>query len=121
MQKAFVLINCDLGYETEIINQLKTIQGIKEAHGTFGVYDILAEIESNPESLAQTVTNQIRKLAHIRSTTTLIETGEFVPEPQDDLIPDVIPEEKKPLEPPDEEYEEEEEDYDDDDDYEEKR
>lgn len=121
MQKAYVLINCDLGHEAEIINQLKRLDGVKEAHGTFGAYDVVAEIESKPESLAQTVTNQIRKLSHIKSTNTLIEVGEPYDESWDELIPDVIPEEKKPLEPP-EEMEEEEEDYDDedDDDYEEK-
>lgn len=116
------MINCDLGHETEIINQLKKLNGVKEAYGTFGAYDIVAEIESKPESLAQTVTNQIRKLSHIKSTNTLIEVGEPYDESWDELIPDVIPEEKKPLEPPEEI---EEEDYDDDeddddDDYEEK-
>lgn len=120
MQKAYVLINCDLGHETEIISQLKKLNGVKETHGTFGAYDIVAEIESKPESLAQTVTNQIRKLSHIRSTNTLIEVGEQYDESWDELIPDVIPEEKKPLEPPEMEDEEEEDYDDDDDDYEEK-
>ena len=120
MHKAYVLITCDLGYEKEIINQLKKINEVKETHGTFGAYDIVAEIESKPESLAQTITNQIRKLSHIRSTNTLIEIDEPYDETWDELVPDVIPEEKKPLEPPEEIEENEEDEEEDDDDYEEK-
>jgi len=44
---AYVLINCDLGSEEDIISQLKTIDGVKEVQGTFGVYDILARVESH--------------------------------------------------------------------------
>jgi len=45
MGTVYVLINCDLGYEEEIIGKLKNISGVKEAQGTFGAYDILAKIE----------------------------------------------------------------------------
>ncbi len=36
MGYAYVLINCDLGYEEDIISKLKTIDGVKEAHGILG-------------------------------------------------------------------------------------
>ena len=70
---AYVLINCDLGYEEDIISQLKTIDGVKEVHGTFGAYDILAKVESDDvEKLRDTITLKIRKLDRIRSTLTLM-------------------------------------------------
>ena len=70
---AYVLINCDLGYEEDIISQLKTIDGVKEVHGTFGAYDILAKVESDDvEKLRDTITLKIRKLDRIRSTMTLM-------------------------------------------------
>jgi len=70
---AFVLINCDLGYEEDIISQLKTIDGVKDVHGTFGAYDILAKVESDDvDKLRDTVTLKIRKLDRIRSTLTLM-------------------------------------------------
>ncbi len=70
---AYVLINCDLGYEEDIISQLKTIDGVKEVHGTFGAYDILAKVESDDvDKLRDTITLKIRKLDRIRSTLTLM-------------------------------------------------
>jgi len=47
MATAYVLINCDLGYEEQIIEGLRHISDVKEVHGTFGVYDILATVESD--------------------------------------------------------------------------
>ncbi len=70
---AYVLINCDLGYEEDIISQLKTIDGVKEVHGTFGTYDILAKVESDDvDKLRDTIQWKIRKLDRIRSTLTLM-------------------------------------------------
>ncbi len=45
MTTAYVLINCDLGYEEQIIEELKHLSDVKEVHGTFGAYDILAKVE----------------------------------------------------------------------------
>jgi DNA-binding Lrp family transcriptional regulator len=73
MGYAYVLINCDLGYEEDVISQLKTIDGVKEVHGTFGAYDILAKVESDDvDKLRDTITSKIRKLDRIRSTLTLM-------------------------------------------------
>ena len=53
MATAYVLINCELGSEEEIIKQLKELEGVTEVHGTFGAYDILSKIESSTvESLS---------------------------------------------------------------------
>ncbi len=73
METAFVLVNCDLGSEEAIIDDLKHIESVKEVHGTFGAYDIIAKIE-NPEreKLRETITWNIRKLEHVRSTLTLM-------------------------------------------------
>ena len=73
MATAYVLINCELGSEESIISQLKAINGVKEVHGTFGAYDILAKIESpTVEALREIITWKIRKIEKIRSTLTLM-------------------------------------------------
>ncbi len=73
MATAYVLINCELGSEEEIIKQLKELEGVTEVHGTFGAYDILSKIESTTvESLRETITWKIRKIDKIRSTLTLM-------------------------------------------------
>jgi len=73
MATAYVLINCELGSEEEIIKRLKELDGVTEVHGTFGAYDILSKIESSTvESLRETITWKIRKIDKIRSTLTLM-------------------------------------------------
>ena len=74
MAKACVLINCDLGSEDKVISDLRKLEHIKDAVGTFGAYDIVAKIEAeNSEQLRETVTWKIRKMDKVRSTLTLME------------------------------------------------
>jgi len=120
MNRDYVLINCDPGSEKSLIEELKQLNGVKEVHATLGEFDMIAEIESEkPEKLKNIISDYIRKLKHIKSINTLTSTEDSdFPLPTNgkipDLIPDIIPEEKKPLEPP-EEIDEEEDDFDDDD------
>ena len=73
MTIAYVLINCDLGYEKQIIEELKHISDVKEVHGVFGAYDILAKVESaNVETLRETIMWKSRKIDRVRSTVTLM-------------------------------------------------
>jgi len=73
MATAYVLINCELGYEEQIIEELKHISDVKEVHGVFGAYDILAKVESaNVETLRKTMVWKIRKIDKVRSTLTLM-------------------------------------------------
>ncbi len=73
MTTAYVLINCDLGYEEQIIEELRHLSDVKEVHGVFGAYDILAKVESEQaETLREIMTWKIRKIARIRSTLTLM-------------------------------------------------
>ena len=61
MATAYILINCELGSEESIIQQLKSLLGVVEVHGTFGAYDILAKIESSTvEELRETITWKLR-------------------------------------------------------------
>jgi|TARA_B110000196_G_scaffold165059_1_gene141964 DNA-binding Lrp family transcriptional regulator len=73
MATAYVLINCELGSEESIIQELKNLDSVIEVHGTFGAYDILAKIESpTVDVLRETITWKIRKIDQIRSTLTLM-------------------------------------------------
>ncbi len=68
-----MLINCDLGFEEQIIEDLKHISDVKEAHEIFGAYDILAKVESaNVKTLRETIMWKIRKIGRVRSTLTLM-------------------------------------------------
>ncbi len=78
MGTAYVLINCDLGYDKQVIEELKHISDVKKVHRIFGAYDILAKVKSaNVENLRETMTKKIRKIRHVRSTLTLMAIGEL--------------------------------------------
>jgi len=72
MQKGFVLINCEIGAEDYIIEELKLIPQVKNAHITFGAYDVVAEIQANSsEEFDSTISHKIRGLPQVMSTMTL--------------------------------------------------
>ena len=72
MELAYLLIQCDMGSEVEIIKTLMKIPEVKEVRGTYGVYDIFAKLESDSkQKLDEILTNNIRKIPRIRSTNTL--------------------------------------------------
>ena len=73
MSKAFILINCELGSEIQVISDLKTVDYVKKVHGVFGAYDILANLECDRlEELRQIIISKIRRIDNIRSTKTLM-------------------------------------------------
>jgi len=62
-----------MGSEDSVITQLKSIDDVREVHGTFGAYDVLAKISSEKaEQIRETITWKIRKINQIRSTLTLM-------------------------------------------------
>ena len=73
MEIAYVLLTCDLGYEKTIIQDLEHIDSVKEVHGVYGAYDIIAKVENSEKGkLRETIVWNIRKLEHVRSTLTLM-------------------------------------------------
>ena len=72
MHKGFVLLNCDLGAEELIVEQLRKISQVSQAYVTFGAYDIIDEINAySQEDFDETVFLKIRRLARVVSTMTL--------------------------------------------------
>ena len=76
MATAYVLINCEPGSDDFVVSELKAIDSVKAANGTFGTFDVIAKIEDDSEErLNNVITKQIRKLEKIRSTLTLYAVG----------------------------------------------
>ena len=73
MATAFVLINAEIGAETEVLKGLKEVSEVKEAHMVYGVYDIIARIETETmQELKDIISWKIRRLDKVRSTLTMI-------------------------------------------------
>jgi DNA-binding Lrp family transcriptional regulator len=75
MPTAYVLINCDLGYEDDIIKKIKQIPKVIEVIHVSGVYDIIVRISSDDmDKLKEVIKINIKKIDRIRSTITMIVT-----------------------------------------------
>ncbi len=72
METVYVLIQCDLGAEISIIDEIMKIPEIKEVRGTYGIYDIFCKIEAESnDTVDDIITNKIRNIPKIRATITL--------------------------------------------------
>ena len=70
---AFVMINAEIGFESEVLEELKAIPEIKEAHLVYGVYDIITRLETDiMQDLKDTINQKIRRIKKISSTLTMI-------------------------------------------------
>ncbi|MDG6923437.1 MAG: Lrp/AsnC ligand binding domain-containing protein [Nitrososphaerota archaeon] len=69
MPRAIVLVNADVGKESEVYASIKQIPEVVEAYTSYGTYDIIAIVnaESN-ERLKGIITSKIRSISSIRST-----------------------------------------------------
>ena len=72
MSIAYILVQCLIGREMEVLRSLLEINFVKEGTGTFGYYDILVKIEAPSEKqIENVVTKKIRKIKNVITTTTL--------------------------------------------------
>ena len=72
MEKAYILLSCEIGEEHDLASQLRAIDEIKGVLITFGEYDIVVEAETTDSvKMDELITSKIRKLDKIRSTITL--------------------------------------------------
>lgn len=79
MPIAFVLINTEIGSESDVLKTLKKVDGVVEAYSVYGVYDVIAKIKADSmDKLKEMVTWNIRRLDKVRSTLTMIVTEESI-------------------------------------------
>ncbi|MDF2421721.1 MAG: Lrp/AsnC ligand binding domain-containing protein [Nitrosopumilus sp.] len=73
MTDAYVMLNCDLGAESDIIEQLKEIKQVVDVFETIGTHDMMVKLQAdNFETIRDIVSRNIQKLKNVRSTATLI-------------------------------------------------
>ncbi|MDE1842208.1 MAG: Lrp/AsnC ligand binding domain-containing protein [Thaumarchaeota archaeon] len=72
MELSFVLVKSKMGHEMDVMNDILKIDGVKEATGTFGQYDIFVKVQASTRSeLDKIITKNIRMVPNVLSTTTL--------------------------------------------------
>lgn len=74
MISAVVLVNMDIGLsQDKLIESLKLIDGVEEAHALYGVYDVIIKIKAlTIDKLKDAIKLGIRQAAGVTSTLTLM-------------------------------------------------
>ena len=73
MSTAFVLITSELGFDAEVLQNLKVVKGVKQVSTVYGVYDLVVKVQGDTmDTLKDTIHLKIRKLDHVKSTLTMI-------------------------------------------------
>ncbi len=73
MTDAYVMLNCELGAEEEIIEKLKELEQVTDVFETIGTHDMLVKLQAdNFEKIREIVSWNIQKLPKVRSISTLI-------------------------------------------------
>lgn len=71
MVEAFVLVNCESGSQQKVASELESIASVSDVKKVFGVYDVVAKVESGTLKEVKKVLNKIRLQQGIRSTITM--------------------------------------------------
>ena len=73
MVTAYVMLNCDLGAEADVIEELQGIEQTVEVFETIGTHDVMVKIQAeNFEKIREVISWNIQSIKKIRSTVTLI-------------------------------------------------
>jgi len=78
MQSALVFINTEPDSTPEVLKKVRAVAGVEEAEMLFGVYDIVANVKTETmDQLKHIITYNIRMLANVRETQTLLVIPQF--------------------------------------------
>ena len=73
MISAVVLLNTDSGTQDKILETLRLVDGVEEAHALYGVYDLLIKIKGNSiEKLKEITKLRIKPIVGVNSSLTLM-------------------------------------------------
>ncbi len=73
MPTAYILLTTEIGAEKQVLNSLKQIVGVQEAHTLWGVYDIIANVQADDiDSLKTIIDTKINKIGKVNSKLTMI-------------------------------------------------
>jgi DNA-binding Lrp family transcriptional regulator len=70
---AYILLTTEIGAEKHVLDSLKRIHGVQEAHSLLGIYDIIANVQADDiESLKTIINTRIDQIGKVNSKLTMI-------------------------------------------------
>jgi DNA-binding Lrp family transcriptional regulator len=77
MPTPYVLVNCDLGSESKIIEELKRLPEVIEVSNVLGSYNIIAKVAADSADKFKEILNlKVRRVKQVSMTLTLITNEE---------------------------------------------
>ncbi|MFP3165304.1 MAG: Lrp/AsnC ligand binding domain-containing protein [Acidianus sp.] len=70
--KAYILLITSIGKELDVVNDVKKLNGVKDATAVYGEYDVVVEVEAADLNELNKTISQIRRNSSIIRTVTLI-------------------------------------------------
>lgn len=71
--QAYVLVKVNKGEEGKVIECLRSIESVREAHSVFGEYDAVALVQtSSIDTLKETIRHKIRPIEGVVTTSTMV-------------------------------------------------
>ena len=73
MISAVVLVNTNLGSQDSVLESLKQVEGVEEAHALYGVYDLLIKVKAKSIERLKDITKlHIKQVDGVTSSLTLM-------------------------------------------------
>ena len=73
MISAVVLINTDIGLQDKVLESLRLVEGVEEAHALCGVYDLIVKVKANSiDKLKEILKLSIKQIAGVASSLPLM-------------------------------------------------
>ena len=73
VRRAYVMINSEVGAEGGVLEEVRGIPEVKEAHGIHGAYDVIALVEAETiKGINEVIHSKIRSIDKVRSTLSLV-------------------------------------------------
>lgn len=73
MVTAVILVNTDIGAQAKVLQSLKKVEGVEDAHALCSVYDLVLKVKAgSTDKLKEIVTSSIRRLSGVSNIMTLL-------------------------------------------------
>jgi len=73
MVSAMVLVRIDNADQSKVLESIKHLKGVEEAHALWGIYDLMVKITANSiERLKEIIRNNLRQMVGVANTLTLM-------------------------------------------------
>jgi len=73
MISAVVLVNTDIGEASKVLEDIKNVEGVEEAHAVWGIYDLMVKVKaSSIDRLRELIRLRLQQMAGVSNTLTIM-------------------------------------------------